>query len=575
MEYRLVNENFKHDYIRNLVSLYGADADKLLNPQEADVQSPSDLDNIELGAKLLHNVVSNNGIIGVVVDCDVDGYSSSAIIWQYIHLLNPTQRLYYYVHSGKQHGLEDLIDEIELNQDNLDLLILPDSSSNDEVYHYRLKDIGIPVLVLDHHEANQYSNSAIVINNQLSKNYKNKKLTGAGVTYQFCRYYDQKYGYSFADNFIDLAALGIISDMGEVIEPENAYIIKKGLSKFPKNYFFDTLLAKQAYSIGNNLSSISISFYIAPLINALIRVGTFQQKEDLFLAFIDGHKIVPSTKRGEKGKTEELAVQVTRGCINARAHQNRILDSALERITFRIEDEGLDKNKLLIIELTEEDELPTTLNGLLAMKLVAKYKRPTLVLRTNTEGIARGSLRGINNSPFKDLRGYLNSTELCEYAQGHAQAAGAGIKHSNIKKLIEKSNEELKEYDFGKTYYEVNFIRKAQETDIFNIIYDIDKYRPIYGQGCQEPIVAITNIDVSKNDFQIIGKNKDTINLTYNGITYMFFHAKPLIDILENLSFSNIRLEIVGKANLNEWGGKITPQIFVEDYNIFDSSLMF
>ena len=55
----------------------------------------------------------------------------------------------------------------------------------------------------------------------------------------------------------------------------------------------------------------------------------------------------------------------------------------------------------------------------------------------------------------------------------------------------------------------------------------------------------------------------------------MFFHAKPLIDILENLSFSDIRLEIVGKANLNEWGGKITPQIFVEDYNIFDSSLMF
>mgnify|MGYP003289183667 CR=1 FL=1 len=67
------------------------------------------------------------------------------------------------------------------------------------------------------------------------------------------------------------------------------------------------------------MNYISIAFYVTPLINALIRVGTMEEKENLFLAFIDGEKIVPSTKRGEKGMNEKLATQVVRNCVNARA----------------------------------------------------------------------------------------------------------------------------------------------------------------------------------------------------------------------------------------------------------------
>lgn len=102
----------------------------------------------------------------------------------------PDIKIHYYLHEGKQHGLEDLMDKIESEAEDIDLLVVPDAGSNDEEYHRTLRDVGIPILILDHHEANQYSKDAIVINNQLSKNYLNKQLTGAGVVYQFCRYLD-------------------------------------------------------------------------------------------------------------------------------------------------------------------------------------------------------------------------------------------------------------------------------------------------------------------------------------------------------------------------------------------------
>ena len=95
--------------------------------------------------------------------------------------------LKYFLHEGKSHGLNDVMDYI-FNHD-FNLVILPDSSSNDYEYHQRLKIAGITSVILDHHEAERISEDAIIINNQLS-DYPNKDLSGAGVTWQFCKYLD-------------------------------------------------------------------------------------------------------------------------------------------------------------------------------------------------------------------------------------------------------------------------------------------------------------------------------------------------------------------------------------------------
>lgn len=82
-----------------------------------------------------------------------------------------------------------------------------------------------------------------------------------------------------------------------------------------------------------------------------------------------------------------------------------------------------------------------------------------------------------------------------------------------------------------------------------------------------EPLLAIKNIVVNKSDISIIGRNKDTIRIQVNGITYIKFFAKDLIEEIN--SYNNpIKLTIVGTANLNEWNFKVTPQILIKDLEI-------
>ena len=364
MKYRLVNAPIKEDYARNLLKCRGVvDYDYFINPSENSLINPLKLNNIHEGFDLLKtNILQGNKII-IVIDCDVDGFTSAAILWRRIKEFDPKANLEYRIHSGKQHGLEDIINEFEESNNLPSLVILPDASSNDYEYHTRLKNMGVNVLVLDHHEADYESEDAIVVNNQLSENYENKALTGAGVVWQFCNYFDECVGQNGTSyKYIDLAALGIISDMASVLTLENRYIISNGLKNI-NNYFFQTILDKQAFSIGSKLVPWKVSFYVTPLINALIRVGTMEEKEKLFQAFIDGRQIVPSTKRGEKGMTESIAIQMARECTNARSRQNRIKDKAVEQLEIKIANHDLLSNKILFVRLDDDDDFPAVLNG--------------------------------------------------------------------------------------------------------------------------------------------------------------------------------------------------------------------
>ena len=227
MKYKLINEDFRSDYGENLLKTRGiVNTELFMNPTEDCVQDPVDLENIKEGAELLLKVIEDKSKILLIVDSDADGFTSAAIIYQYIKKISPDTVIDYLLHKGKQHGLEDHNENILNSDEQYGLVILPDSSSNDIEYHDELKEISLPVLVLDHHLTdNPISTNAVVINNQLSPKYKNKELTGAGVVYQFCKYLDRILKVDYASEYIDLAALGIISDMGSMANLENRFFL--------------------------------------------------------------------------------------------------------------------------------------------------------------------------------------------------------------------------------------------------------------------------------------------------------------------------------------------------------------
>lgn len=207
------------------------------------------------------------------------------------------------------------------------------------------------------------------------------------------------------------------------------------------------------------------------------------------------------------------------------------------------------------------------------MKLSSKYKKPTIVARLNDEGEIKGSLRGLNDSPLESFKDFLDQSGLFTFTAGHDNAAGCGILDKNLGAFHEYANKELADIDFGESSYEVNFERIAADNDIEDLIIDIAKHEDLYGQGNPEPLIHIKDINITKDDIQVLGKNQDTIKITKFGIAYMKFHAKQMIEELNK--YDSIKLEVVGRANLNCWMGNYTSQIFITNYQIEDNALGF
>ena len=482
MKYILKSDNYQSNYLVNLLNSRGIfDIENYLNPSKENLLDCNLLCNIKEAADCLLKHLNNNSTIGIVIDSDQDGFTSTAILWNYIKLIFPNANLNYFLHEGKQHGLEDFCEKI-INQNKYDLIIMPDASSNDYDYHKSLKEHGIDVIVLDHHDAEKLSEDAIVVNNQLSTNYENKALSGAGVVYKFCVYLDNRLGKNFANQFLDLAAIGIIGDMMDLRTLENRYIVSEGLKNI-KNACIIQIIEKQSYSIGDtdNLNPTHIAFYITPLINALIRVGSQQEKESLFQALINGNEMVPSTKRGAKGTYESLGTQCARNCVNARSRQNRAKEKAIDELEIKIFNDNLDENKVIFIPVEPSNNIDSTLTGLIAMQIMNKYKKPVIIAKENNEGYFRGSARGDSKSELKNLKTFFQNSGLFEYAEGHECAHGVSIHKKNIDKFISYANEELKDINFNEGVYEIDFIRNSNAPDLKDLINELGKYSYLWG----------------------------------------------------------------------------------------------
>lgn len=552
------------------------------NPSKENLHNPLDLDHMEEGFKLFLKHLATGSKFYYVVDSDADGITSSAVMINYMenHLRKnyPDFTIDYHIPDGKEHGL-DTIMNILTPKKLYDIIILPDSSSNDYEYHKVLKDIGYDILVLDHHEAEKYSEDAIVINNQLSKNYPNKSLSGVGVVYKFLQYCDSQLNLNGADDYLDLVAAGMCGDMMNLNTLENRYICDYGFSHL-KNFGLRKLVKQQGYSIfglatdaltetfldNTKLTPIQVAFYIVPLINALIRVGTPNEKELLFKSFVKGDEIIPSTKRGHKGEMETIAEQSARNCANARARQNREKDKALDLLNIQISNDCLDDNKILILNADELD-VSNTLTGLCAMGVAADYKKPVLLGRINNEGYLKGSMRGRGESELKDFKEFLLKSGYMEYVEGHANAAGFSIKASDVPKLYEYANRELANINFNEGFYEADFIVNGNCSYLSDLILDLNRGKDFYGQNCAEPIIISENITINTSAIQTIGSNKDTLKFTFNDITYIKFKAKDLINKFAQYS-DKISITVAGKGNVNSWGGRETPQIILEEIEI-------
>lgn len=560
VEQVLVNRGIPYDQINHY-----------LNTTDNDILDPRLIPHLDEGAKMLIKHISQNDKVLIQVDSDCDGYTSAALLMNYLYCLFPSfvnNNISYRVHMGKQHGIiPDTIPE------DVKLVIAPDSSSNDYEAHEYLNLSGVDVLVIDHHEADHISKYACVINNQLC-DYPTKSLSGVAMVWKFCCYIDMLLKTDHAQKFLDLVALGLVADMMDVRDFETRRLIDKGLRQI-RNPYFRGAIDKDQFHFTNEITPIGVAFYIAPLINATTRVGTQEEKLMLFESMLDfrGYELVPSTKRGCKGQAETRVEQACRNCTNIKSRQTKIRDNSLEKIEQIIVNQNLLSNKILIVQL---DDLITdrNLTGLIANQLMSEYQRPVLILNRieNENGTItwEGSGRGYDKSRLKDFRGFLENNKYVMYAEGHANAFGVGIKDEDISAFIASTNSALDGFDFT-PIYNVDFIYKSDELTPDEVI-DIAGMKSLWGQGVEEAEIAVEGIKVHKDNIRILSPDKNpTLKIMLpNGINFMKFRSseEEYDKLYSELGY--VTINIVGECERNIWNNKISPQVMIKDYEIVD-----
>lgn len=534
------------------------------------------LENIELAAKTIYDAVQNNKKLLIVQDPDVDGLTSTAIAYNFLWLnfKEYTEAcVRTIIHDGKQHGLADL--DLRGISDWYDIIWVPDAGSNDFEQHKYLADRGVTVVISDHHECPEYSDYAIVVNNQMC-DYPDKNLSGAGVTWQLCRAIEDLCGIDSEDStrkLLDLCALGNLADMMDYREIEVRAIVNLGLA-WINNPFMHEIITKNKYSFDkmNGVNYYSCAFYCAPFLNAVCRTGTKQEKQLVLNAFLLSrcHAAVESSRRGEFEPVplyHEAVTVVER----VKRRQTKMQDEAMELLETQIEDLRLAENAIITC-VCGEDEVAPTVCGLAANKIQSKYQHPTLVLRKiqNEDGTYHlaGSARNYSNCEIEDMRGVCENTELVNYAQGHSSAFGIDIPEDNLNDFLAATNLAYEGIVFKPVYY-VDYAWNQNTAD-YEKILQIGKFN-FYGQNIPESKVYVSDIKLSSNSVTLMSPDKHpTLKVTLpSGISIIKFKSSK--EEFDEWVSGGKKLNIIAKCQVNEWMGRISPQLIVEDFELADA----
>lgn len=542
-----------------------------------------DYDKIKRAVFMLSNAIQKNKKIALIVDCDCDGYTSSAIFMNYFYKIEPTwaaNNIVYYHHDGKEHGLNDLKKEIAEN--DIDLIISPDGASNDKDAQQYLNNLGIDIIILDHHEClKDYSSSqTIVINTQLNfemdntKKYPDASLTGAGVVFKFCEAYnDLIYGGKNSPDWLyDLCALGNCGDMASYKQLEIRALMNIGLNNIV-NPFVKGMATANDYSIQkmNGINYYSVAFYIVPFINAITRSGSLEEKDIVFKGMLEqyAYDMIPCSKRGCKGQEWELWQEAVLVAQRVKRRQTKLQDETMAFLENKIQEEHLNDNAIILL-LVEPGQVERNLAGLCANKIQAKYQKPCAILirskqKEDSEDYYRGSMRNYSLSPIDDLKSELEKTGEIEFCAGHKAAAGLGIAASHIDSFLKKFNEQYENIDQTPVYW-VDYIWNVNTCDP-NKILDIGKCN-LYGQEMPESKVCIENIALNPTMITLMSRDKNpTLKITLpNGVSIIKFKSSE--EEYEEFCEEDKVLTIIAKCQVNIWNNTISPQLIVEEFEL-------
>ncbi len=509
-------------FLREYLAACGiSDVDAYLNPDSIEYQSPDMYKNMDVAVDMF-KYANNNIQIGIVADSDGDGNLSAAIAYLLCKEFGKKEPVVLF-HSGKQHGIQDLMQDII--DAHIDFLILPDSSSNENDACLELEHHKCTCLVLDHHIIEKENKHAVVVNPYRADNAPNinTDISGTGVVEKFAC------ALGSTQSFKDLVAISLISDICSLRSPENRKYVYDGLTN-PTNPFIKYCLE---HCCNRGVNPEGVAFGIAPLANALARSDDQSTKRLFFDALIG--KIEP-----------EAAVKAMKAVKSKQDYQ-------VKKVVDKLSD-GLDTSHKVIIGFGEPEN--KSYLGLVANKFCGKYNKPTFLLRELNGTTWSGSMR----SPI-DLLEIINESGLAK-CQGHSSASGIVLPKANLKRFarfLDGLDLDVEPDIEVAAQIEPNNITRnlANMCVENNILWGKDVNKPLF--HC---ILTTPQINVYRN-------RSTTVKLVQDGIEFIkFFVNNEEASQFESAQGKSI--EVVVSLGLNEYNEQIKPQAVIERYEIID-----
>ena len=510
------------------------DIDRYLSPDDGVFDSPWDYPNMKEGVKRLKFAIDNDEWIGILVDTDVDGNLSAALIGKFLKDFCGRDKIVFFFHKGKGHGLvqnkeEDIIQQV-INM-NINLLIVPDAGSNDRQQCDELRLKNIDVLVLDHHEVTMPNPYAIIINHHLGEGL-NTALSGTGVTHKFVQACAESWSIDLGDLYYDLVATSIISDVCDLTTLENRAYVKYGFKHITDPML--ELMFTKFNRKGNN--PIGVSWGTAPPINSLCRGDDQQAKIDFFMALVG------------KGDMDE-GIAVAR---KAHDEQSKIVKTIYQEI-----EPDLDQSHKVIVEYIDNEYKSFT--GLIANKITGKFDKPSLVLREVNPTTFAGSLR----SPI-EIANEINKTNLAK-CQGHLSACGIFLKKSNLNRLI-------KWFDT----LPLDLHPEQKVTAILNpnqitlpLCHACSDDMILWGASKDHKVLQpkfYLEFETSPSDVQVFVKKTTTVKITKDDVSFLKFQCDK--DTAQLLQKEGCKVSMIVTLGVNEWNGVESPQGTVENWEV-------
>jgi single-stranded-DNA-specific exonuclease len=558
---------------------------KHLNPKLEFQNDESLIKDMHLAAELLAGYIADGKKIVIYGDYDVDGVTSTAILFKTIKKFGGLVSYYIPMREEEGYGLNKTAIEL-LHSKGVEVIISCDNGTSAISEIDYAKSLGIKMIIIDHHELeretelnsdadedSQHKNNHMFPNADAFVNPKRpdceycfKLMCAGGLCYKFAKYFHKYMNVEFSnhDEILVLATLSTFCDVVDLLD-ENRVFVKNGLEILNRNKHINKglfALMKERNIDDKEITSFHIGFIIGPCINATGRLEHAGFAVELLL-----------TDDDERAK--ELAAYLA----ELNEERKYLTNTETEKVMETLKEAPLDK-----VIVLHNGEIHESIAGIIAGRVKERMYRPTFILTNSSNEMAKGSGRSIEG--YNMQRELNECKDLLDRFGGHPMAAGLTILPENIDILRKRLNENcsLTTEQFTE---KILIDHKLEIGDVtYRLAKNIDIMAP-FGKGNKQPFFVTYNLKIlsiktleEKNTIlftlsdeneqkrikAVLFENIDVMREKLMGIFDPYDTQKVLAGILRH---TVLYMDAVYNIDINEYGGDISVQMKIKDYNIY------